>query len=74
MLCGNAYLDTLGGDYDGDMLYMRAVFTQEANQEAERLIWAKTNMLNAKGEPARGLSKIGKECVMGLYELTKSVD
>ena len=25
MVCGNAYLKSLGGDYDGDMLYMRAV-------------------------------------------------
>lgn len=64
----------LVGDYDGDMLYMRGVFTQEANAEAEKLIWAKTNMLNAKGEVARGLAKVGKEAVMGLYELTKDVD
>ena len=46
------------------MLYMRAVFTQEANAEAEKLIWSKTNILNAAGGPARGLSKIGKDCVM----------
>lgn len=64
MLCGNAYLDSLGGDYDGDMLYMRALFSQEANDEAERLIYSKTNMLTADGSVSRGLSKIGKECVM----------
>ena len=57
----------------GDMLYMRALFTQEANQEAEKLVWAKTNMLNAKGELSRGLSKIGKECILGLFELSKEV-
>lgn len=74
MVCGNAYLKSLGGDYDGDMLYMRAVFTQEANNEAEKLIWAKTNMLNADGSVSRGLSKIDKECVLGLYELTKEVE
>lgn len=65
-------MDSLGGDYDGDMLYMRAVFSQEANAEADRLIWAKTNMLNAEGQISRGLSKVGKECVMGLFELTKN--
>lgn len=43
---------------------MRALFTQEANNEAEKLIYAKTNMLKADGSPSRGLSKIGKECVM----------
>lgn len=73
MICGNAYLDALGGDYDGDMLYMKSVFTQEANEEAERLIWAKTNMLKADGSVARGLEKISKECIIGLYELTKEV-
>ena len=52
---------------------MRAVFTQEANDEAEKLIYAKTNMLNATGAVSRGLSKIGKDCVMGLYEMTKEV-
>ena len=56
------------------MLYMRALFTQEANDEAERLIWAKTNMLNPDGSTSRGLSKIDKECTMGLYELTKEVE
>lgn len=49
MVCGNAYLAALGGDFDGDMLYLKPVFSQEANIEAERLIWAKTNILNAKG-------------------------
>ena len=56
------------------MLYMRGVFTQEANAEAEKLIWAKTNMLNAKGEVSRGIAKIGKDCVLGLFELSKEVD
>lgn len=74
MICGNAYLDSLGGDYDGDCLYMRGIFTQEANQEAEKLVWSKTNILNAKGELSRGLSKIGKDCIIGLYELTKEVE
>lgn len=70
-ICGNVYLDSLGGDYDGDMLYMRSLFTQEANNEAEKLIYSKTNLFNAKGELSRGLSKIGKEAVIALYEFTK---
>jgi DNA-directed RNA polymerase beta' subunit len=73
MLVGNAYLDQMGADYDGDTVYMKAVFTKEANAEAEKLVWSKTNLLTASGAPARGLEKIGKECVMGLYELTKEV-
>jgi len=72
MICGNTPLKSLGGDYDGDTLYLRGVFTKEANDEAERLCFAKSNMLNASGGPSRGLAKIGKEAVMGLYEFTKN--
>jgi hypothetical protein len=68
---GNVYLKALGGDYDGDMLYMRGVFTKEANAEAEKLIYAKSNILTANGSTSRGISKIGKDAVMALYELTK---
>jgi len=68
---GNVYLKALGGDYDGDMLYMRGVFTKEANAEAEKLIYAKSNILTVNGSSSRGISKIGKDAVMALYELTK---
>ena len=53
------------------MLYLRAVFSQEANYEVDKKIWAKTNMIGPTGKVTRGLSKISKECVLGLYELTK---
>ena len=68
---GNVYLKALDGDYDGDMLYMRGVFTKEANAEADKLIYAKSNLLGASGRPARGISLIGKEALVSLYELTK---
>ena len=55
------------------MLYIRGVFTQEANTEADQLVFSKRNFLNAKGELTRAPSKIGKECVLGLYELTKDI-
>lgn len=71
MIIGNPYLAQMGGDYDGDMVYIKPVFSKEANAEAERLIWAKTNMLTAKGKLARTLNGIGKECIMGMFELTK---
>jgi hypothetical protein len=68
---GNIYLKAMGGDYDGDMLYMRGVFTKEANAEADKLIYSKSNMLTANGSSSRGLVKIGKDAVMAAYELTK---
>lgn len=60
-----------GADYDGDMVYIKPVFTKEANAEAERLIWAKTNILKANGSLARSMKDIGKDAIMGLYEFTK---
>ena len=42
----------------GDMLYMRAVFSQEANAEAEKLVYSKSNILSANGDPARSLKEI----------------
>jgi len=71
MIPGNVYIKAMGGDYDGDMLYMRGVFSKEANQEAKRLIFAKSNFLGASGEPTRGINAIGKEASMALFELTK---
>lgn len=73
MICGNVYLASLGGDYDGDMLYMKPIFTKEANAEADRLIFAKSNFLIADGKLSRTLQNTGKEYVMGLFELTKEV-
>lgn len=74
MILGNEYIASMGADYDGDMLYLKSVFSKEANAEAERLIWSKTNMLNARGELSRSITAIGKDCCVGLFELTKSVD
>ncbi len=68
---GNVYLKALGGDYDGDMLYLRGVFTKEANAEADKMIYSKSNMLTANGSTSRGLGKIGRDAVMAAYELTK---
>lgn len=71
MYPGNTPLGAIGGDYDGDMLYMKSVFSKEANEEADRLIKAKSNILTAAGKPSRGLGQISKDCIMGLYEMTK---
>jgi DNA-directed RNA polymerase beta' subunit len=68
---GNVYLKALGGDYDGDMLYLRGVFTKEANAEAEKLIYSKSNVLTANGSTSRGLGKIARDAALAAYELTK---
>ena len=67
----NIYLKAMGGDFDGDTTYLKSVFSKEANAEAEKLVYAKTNILGANGIASRGLSKIGREAGVTLYALTK---
>lgn len=64
----NGYLKALGGDYDGDTVSLRGVFTMEANAEAEKLIWEKKNILDQMGRNSR---KIGNEAVQAIYSLTR---
>jgi DNA-directed RNA polymerase beta' subunit len=68
MLLNNSYLAALGGDYDGDMVSIRGVYSQEANEEAEGIIFSKKNVLDANGKNIR---KLGKESILTLYALTK---
>lgn len=64
----NTYLNSLGGDYDGDTMSLRGLHTIEANQEADRLIRAKTNLLDQQGRNSRTL---GNEAIQALYTLTR---
>jgi len=64
----NSYMKALGGDYDGDMISIRGVFSQEANKEANDLIYSTKNLLDTTGSNMRILQK---ESIMSLYGLTK---
>lgn len=64
----NLYLAGLDGDYDGDQVTIKAVFTQEACQEAEQIMRSKTHILNVYGSNMR---KTTNEGVQTLYTLTK---
>ena len=55
----------------GDMMFFRALFTKEANAEAEKLVWKKSNFFFSDGSLSRGITKIDKDCIMCLYQLTK---
>lgn len=67
-LISNSYTSALGADYDGDMISIRGIWTQEANNEADRLVNAKTNILNYTGNSTR---KVSNEAVLSLHILTK---
>lgn len=64
----NATLESLGADYDGDTVSLRAVFSVEANLEADKLIFDKKNLLNQSGTASR---PIGKDAKLALYSLTR---
>lgn len=52
-----------------DTVSIRALFTKEANIEADKLINAKTNILNQKGDNMR---RLGNEAIQSLSTLTNS--
>jgi hypothetical protein len=64
----NAYLKGLGGDFDGDMVSIKGLYTQEANEEAEKLIHKKASLLDASGGASR---TVNNEAVISLYTFTK---
>ena len=68
VVMNNSYLDALGGDYDGDMVSLRAVWSQEANNEAKELLNSNSNLLNSSGENVRTL---GNEAVQTMFALTR---
>lgn len=64
----NLYLAGLGGDYDGDQVTIKGVFSQEANAEAEKILMSKSHILNIYGQNMR---KTTNEGIQTLYMMTK---
>jgi hypothetical protein len=64
----NSYTAAMGADYDGDTIRVIGLFTQEANEEARKLIEKPTNFCDGQGAPSR---KLGNEAVLTFYALTK---
>jgi DNA-directed RNA polymerase beta' subunit len=61
------YLAAMGGDFDGDTVSIRGVFTQEANAEAEELINSKNYLLNVSGGTSR---TVKNEAIQAIYSMT----
>lgn len=66
----NLFLKAIGGDYDGDQVSDRGVYTIEANDEIEKYMNSKANFVDLGGKPLRENSN---EALMCLYSLTMSV-
>ena len=65
----NSYLEGLEGDYDGDQVTVKILFTQEANEECNRVINDKSFIINSGGKSIRVISK---EALQSFYMLTTS--
>ena len=63
----NLYLEGCGGDYDGDQVTVRGVFTEEANKELEEQLFSKSHYFNLGG---KGVRASDKEAMQSLYNLT----
>lgn len=64
----NAYLKGLVGDYDGDQVSNRGLFTQEANAQAKEIMHSKKHFMDSTGKNFRTCSI---EAIQTLYNLTK---
>ncbi len=64
----NMMLEGIGGDYDGDQVTIKGLYSQEANIEAEKIMNSLSYIININGENMRTSSK---ECIEGLYQLTR---
>ena len=64
----NSNLVRCGGDYDGDTVKSAGLFTDEANEEAERVMLSKITNLRLQGT---GIYEISLEFASALYTLTK---
>ena len=64
-----SYLLGLGGDYDGDQMTIKLLWTQEANAELEKYVNSKKYILNMDG---KNMKVVGSEPVQTFYSLTKN--
>ena len=64
----NTYLQAIGGDYDGDQITAKAVFSAEANLEAEEKMRSMSNILSINGNNVRTSSI---EVIQTLYMCTR---
>ena len=67
MQLASAFLLGMNGDFDGDTVSVRSVFTKEANLEAHNLIRSPKMLLSPSGGTIRSMKNEG---VLALYALT----
>lgn len=63
----NGYLDSIGGDYDGDMVTIKGVYTDEANAELKKQLETNIHFINLGGNP---VISTAKESIQAIYAMT----
>ena len=64
----NLYLNSIGGDYDGDQATCKGVYTREANAELDNFMNSKQNFITFGCKP---LKEPGSDSIQSMYALTK---
>lgn len=63
----NGYLDSIGGDYDGDQVSVKGIYSAEANVELDQQMNSKIHYIGLDGI---SVMDVGKEAKQSLYCLT----
>lgn len=63
----NLYLQGLNGDYDGDTVTIKGIFSDEANAELEKVMKSNYNYIDSGG---KGIRSASQECIQAMYNLT----
>ena len=63
----NLYLSGAGADYDGDQVTVKAVYTEEANDEIEKYMNSKAQYIGLNGTNGRVPEK---EAIQAMYNMT----
>lgn len=67
----NLHLKSIGGDYDGDQVIIKGIYSKEANEELEKFINSKLYYISIGGKNVRTPSK---EAIQAMYQLTLTLD
>lgn len=68
MRFSNLYLPGCGGDYDGDQITCKGVYTVEANEELKEFMNSKQNFMDFGCKPLRSSTA---DVIQSIYALTK---
>ena len=67
----NLLLAGIGGDYDGDQVTLKFLYSEEANKEAREIIESRKHLLGLDGKYVR---ESDKEAIQAMYSLTRVLD